>query len=481
MEIDPLLQQRSGETDPGHTTNNTDGQTQQSTTMSPSGMPDYPDPPSNRQQSQYYPEPPSQVSPTQHNQPHYPDPPSHSDAAASSRPLYYAPSSQAYAGVPASGASQSVFSTDPNYPFAEVKRPRACEACRQLKVRCEPNEGQDSDDATCKRCAKAGRTCVVTMPARKRQKKTDSRVAELERKIDALTANMHPPRAAVLPDGLPNLKGEQHMSAGRGGFVPQQQQHVQRTPSVDSPTSLAGNKRRNDGEVKASPAAPGEFMLSMYARRDSSSAVQMDESPSSARWPNSSYAPNPAAQPERSERSQGFSDPIDRGIVDVETASKAFERYVNEMAPLLPAVVFPPETQMGDVRKTKPAVFHAILATSIGPIKPSVQLGLFNDLYKMLADRILVRSEKVLELVQALIITYLWYDPPEHFEELKFYQLSHMAVVLGMELGMSRRTMNSRRPFSLVGEVVGKKPPSFNPDSPETRRTWLSCYFMSVM
>lgn len=42
----------------------------------------------------------------------------------------------------------------------------------------------------CKRCAKAGRACVVTPPTRKRQKKADGRVAELERKIDALTAKL---------------------------------------------------------------------------------------------------------------------------------------------------------------------------------------------------------------------------------------------------------------------------------------------------
>ena len=67
----------------------------------------------------------------------------------------------------------------------ELKRPRACEACRGLKVRCVPEP-----DGKCKRCAKAGRQCVVTAPSRKRQKKSDSRVAELEKKIDVLTASL---------------------------------------------------------------------------------------------------------------------------------------------------------------------------------------------------------------------------------------------------------------------------------------------------
>src|SRR5271156_2780528 len=74
--------------------------------------------------------------------------------------------------------------SDPN----DLKRSRACEACRQLKVRCEPDD--NNPPGSCKRCAKAGRQCVITAPTRKRQKKTDNRVAELEKKIDALTASL---------------------------------------------------------------------------------------------------------------------------------------------------------------------------------------------------------------------------------------------------------------------------------------------------
>ncbi|KAF7549184.1 hypothetical protein G7046_g8423 [Stylonectria norvegica] len=76
---------------------------------------------------------------------------------------------------------------DMNHDPDDPKRQRACEACRGLKVRCEPDP---NDDGPCKRCKKAGRNCVVTVPTRKRQKKTDSRVAELEKKIDALTASL---------------------------------------------------------------------------------------------------------------------------------------------------------------------------------------------------------------------------------------------------------------------------------------------------
>ena len=39
----------------------------------------------------------------------------------------------------------------------DIKRPRACDSCRGLKVRCD----QDRPDVSCKRCAKAGRPWCV--------------------------------------------------------------------------------------------------------------------------------------------------------------------------------------------------------------------------------------------------------------------------------------------------------------------------------
>ena len=106
----------------------------------------------------------------------------------------------------------------PNDP----KRPRACEACRGLKVRCEPDP--NNPDGPCKRCAKANRNCVVTVPSRKRQKKTDSRVAELEKKIDALTATLHATKSGSGPVAHGSENGmDESMSTGEsnpGGNIP---------------------------------------------------------------------------------------------------------------------------------------------------------------------------------------------------------------------------------------------------------------------
>lgn len=65
---------------------------------------------------------------------------------------------------------------------AEQVLNRACEACRNSKVRCLA--GPDPSSNQCQRCAKAGRTCIFAAPVKRRQRKrTDVRVAELEKEI----------------------------------------------------------------------------------------------------------------------------------------------------------------------------------------------------------------------------------------------------------------------------------------------------------
>ncbi|GME22588.1 C6 transcription factor [Neofusicoccum parvum] len=95
-------------------------------------------------------------------------------------------------------SSASVGATDPNAQNNQTKlgpdgkRLRACDHCRALKVRCDPQEenGLISEISPCKRCLKSKKTCVTTAPTKKRTKKADTRVAELEKKVNELTARL---------------------------------------------------------------------------------------------------------------------------------------------------------------------------------------------------------------------------------------------------------------------------------------------------
>ncbi|KAL2798600.1 hypothetical protein BJX66DRAFT_35788 [Aspergillus keveii] len=359
---------------------------------------------------------------------------------------------------------------DPNDPYSDLKRPRACEACRQLKVRCEPDLNNPEDP--CKRCAKAGRSCIVTQPTRKRQKKTDSRVAELERKIDALTATLQTSKQvdALLPsnsNAQPTTSRDDHV--GRRWLVSGQ---TAASRSHPTPTSQ-GSKRNFSGEIRDSRETAS---LSTPSQASNPSPAAEQTHDAGRQWQPPSFS---AATPGSSRETNKGPDIIERGLVSHALAQDSFTRYVDHMAGQIPLVVFPAGTQMHEVRRDKPILFHAIVAVSIGRFEPTAQTPLLQELYKTVAERVIVKGEKSLDLVQALIVSCLFYTPPENFEEIKFYQLAQLAVAVGMDIGMNRKASGKLKPFNLLKEVI-KNSPTADPDSPESRRTWLGCYFISV-
>ncbi|KAG0152954.1 hypothetical protein PDIDSM_1913 [Penicillium digitatum] len=411
--------------------------------------------------------------PTMGTGPEYPEPPSHSPT-------------HTYQGqsIDSDGHSHGLGHGDIRPPFemgpdnnqypelhnvpGEAKRSGACEPCRQLKVRCDPDPAHP--EGSCKRCAKARRTCVVTAPTRKRQKKTDSRVAELERKIDALTATL---QASNSTSAL--FSGGARQQLSQPG---QRDEQLADRGWIGGESKIAGSKRQHTGEVKDSSSG---LLAPRYSRPGSPSAEQIPSHPSKhwRRPVSGDSAPPPLPRPEAGDE---FSDMIDRGIIDYNTASAAFERYINQMAPEMPFVVFPPGTTMGEVRRNKPYLFLAIIAVAVGPFNPDAQPILVNETYRLIAEHVVVKGHKSLELVQTIVVCSIWYLPPDNFDEIKFYSLTHMAAVMAMELGLNRPTSGSRRGFNMIRELIMKKPtgPAFDPDGPEARRTWVACYYLPV-
>ncbi|KAK4128961.1 hypothetical protein N657DRAFT_608884 [Parathielavia appendiculata] len=307
-------------------------------------------------------------------------------------------------------------------PSSDPKKPRACESCRALKVRCDfPADPADPAAAAalpCRRCAKTKRKCVVTQPTRKRQRKTDTRVAELEKKIDALTASL------VASRGAAAAAAAAVMGPGAGSPT---------TPAVAGTGGRSGSGSRN------------------WEREN-----EGDGEGEGARY---------------------------RGLLTMAQASELLARYTNKMCPHLPAVVFPSCMTAAELRASKPVLFLAVITAASGEM-PALQQILTKELMQVLADRIIVRGNKSLELVQAVQVAVIWYWPPDRFEELKFYQLVHIAAVMAIELGLGRKTPAWGGFKRHIGHAwrdhpLRKHPPP-DPTSVEARRAWLTCYFMAT-
>ena len=172
-------------------------------------------------------------------------------------------------------------------------------------------------------------------------------------------------------------------------------------------------------------------------------------------------------------------DVIERGIVSMDLATELFNTYVNSLSPHYPAVVFPEGFAAEELRRTKPTLFLAVIAAASGKSDPSLYSILNSEVLLSFAYRMVMRSEKSLELVQAILVTVIWYHHPGRFAQLKFYEYIHMAATMAMDIGLGTNPKTSRR--RREAEVDADSPLSDTSSVSEEmdierKRTFLACY-----
>lgn len=73
---------------------------------------------------------------------------------------------------------------------------RACRACVTIKARCIPREGADL--SICERCHRLGKECATPVP-RKRARKQNPEVAQLQEEVQNLTKALQAQRQHEIP------------------------------------------------------------------------------------------------------------------------------------------------------------------------------------------------------------------------------------------------------------------------------------------
>ena len=322
---------------------------------------------------------------------------------------------------------------------AGLKRSRACESCRHLKVRCEPSSDHQTD--ACRRCSKTKRPCIVAKSdPTPEAEENGSRVERLEKKIDALTqalnASLSTPQVAV---PSPTYLGLQGMP--RGGT----------TSDAEASRVQFSNETWNGDR-------PG----------DGPNIMETESSHASSRgfYRQSGNLQRPA-------------DVVDRGIVDWQTSERAFFRFTDCLLPSMPIIVFSRGTKPGDVRQFQPTLFLVILLIAIGPLKPEAQSPLLREVHHVFAEKVIIQTERSLELFQALLLYCLWYVPPSEWRSVKISQFLHVAISMALDMGIGWQTWGKgSHEQGVFKAIVRKKIFLSDPDSPETRRAWLGCYYL---
>jgi hypothetical protein len=191
---------------------------------------------------------------------------------------------------------------------------------------------------------------------------------------------------------------------------------------------------------------------------------------------------------------QVTNDVVDDGIISIDTARQLFQTYRDVLFPLCPAVAVDPTVTADDMRRTRPTLFLAMIAAAAGKDNAALSAVLEREVMHAYATRSLIRSEKSLELVQAMLISSVCYQPPHKFGQLKYYEYIHSAANMAMDLGIGSRSVSnrSRQMASSVmhpahdvrNPIITMAPrgpyPANDSGSIENRRTFLACYFIST-
>lgn len=132
------------------------------------------------------------------------------------------------------------------------KRPRACDNCHSIKIKCEL--GTTGGPGPCSRCKRLGRECIITPP--KRQK---DRVAELEAQVKALTSLLEAQKLKAANDAAGTSPGH----AGTNGYA----DHVHGDPNPQKKRKFS-NDIREDVVLEHDPKDPESIEVDAFVSRD---------------------------------------------------------------------------------------------------------------------------------------------------------------------------------------------------------------------
>ena len=189
---------------------------------------------------------------------------------------------------------------------------------------------------------------------------------------------------------------------------------------------------------------------------------------------------------------------VDRGIISLNVARKLVSHYQKNLYPQYPQVYI--ACSADELRESRPTLFLAVLAAGAESEDPALATALDHEILQEYANRSVVQSEKSVELVQALLISAVWYLPPNKFGQLKYYEYIHMAATMAADIGITTRPSKlNRSRFAAKNDrptvPIHPSEDFANPDlsmsarssqwsegtgNIECRRAFLSCYAICV-
>jgi hypothetical protein len=292
--------------------------------------------------------------------------------------------------TPAKKASNSTrASKEHGGQMSNVRTAHACESCRHLKVRCLSNDNLSI--RKCQRCARLNQECIIKPRGpRKPRKRTDARVGELEKQVEALRAAFGEP--AAVSNSPPSV-----VESSDSGAMPHDHGNVM-VPEGGAFVNLTPTSSQVDSEAPV----PSCCTTSIAVSRSDTSL--------------------PAKEA--------------RHTLTPSIKTDLFNKFNAELMQHLPITLFLDGEDATMVQERSPTLFLAAITAASGDSDIEAHSALHDQLAQDFATRIVVDGEKSVELVQALLFAAAFHNPPDAFKKPKFYQYIHMAATMAIDLGL---------------------------------------------
>lgn len=321
---------------------------------------------------------------------------------------------------------------------------RSCESCRSLKVRCFPDPKAPDQ---CQRCAKAKRTCIFVAPQRRRpRKRTDSRVAQLEREMrqmrSLLKGRLHTDETSTASDDSEEAESiESDFGANSRELIPNDPSNISESlpPMNLSPRVLSPLRR---GTLDSRSLSPASFD---HVLTEQSAEIFLRE------------------------------DVIDRGIISLEDANQLVALFNTELSACAGMILCPPDTTAAHLRHSKPILFLSVIAAAALAVDAGLAAILNREMVHLYAERFFINGEKSLELIQALLVMTIFYYPPDSPLKLQHCQYTHVASTMALEIGLTSRH-RIRSDYKKSGKSNKR---GYNEHVAEQARAMVGCYHLA--
>lgn len=392
----------------------------------------------------------------------------------------------------------------------DSRRAKACNHCRLLKVRCIPSNPDDLSQP-CVRCSKSKRECVFHVGPWKRSRRTDARVAALEKKLEVLTAALNGQQ--VSPDEVHEIITFTGATAETANDT--KRDNINNNSSIDDIEAMSVISNTRVSSVGAAATAKSFRPTPLWRPVGSKSygpRASLSSTPDSIRdydsgttqvrmkdvkeirekmvslWntmsENSRLRLMDIAKQERMFSPTYETDVISQGLITVAEANERLTTYRANLFNKYTLIDVPENLTVEVMRRENPLLFLTIMAVTSVALKghdhKRVCITIHNQAVDTLIYETTMLGRKNLEILKCLILLNMWYNTPETYQHQKNHLITHLCTTLAVDLGLGGTPFESQQSNSMKYDRLIRPDVLVNPRTAECRKLWLCVYISSV-